>query len=190
MPRHGSKKDKENIGAHQYVLTLGRFRRVANISLWVALIAVLSLLALIFAIEKPSKSYVGSILNLAITLKNLHWMMALAACWLLAATAATTWFITLYSSFRVAGPLYRLSRNLEHASIKGYIELINIRGSDLLQHECRLLDEVNKVVQQHFEKIAVAATRLEEARKEADPSQIAKQQQALTLLLQQVNTDA
>jgi hypothetical protein len=44
-----------------------------------------------------------------------------------------TWIITLYSSARVAGPLYRFSRNIELEIEHGPVETTRIRKGDSFQ---------------------------------------------------------
>lgn len=119
---------------------LGRFRRVAKISFWIALISITGLLFIAVYIDTPDTGYRENISSLVISRRNLDLLLLLTGLWLMAFTAIVTWLITLYSSFRVAGPLYRFSRNLEVVTKGGTVPLIRIRNTDYLQEECELLD--------------------------------------------------
>lgn len=72
---------------------------------------------------------------------------------LVACTAVITWLIALYSSFRVAGPLYRFSRNLERAIARGPSRPIPIRKGDCLHRDALLLEHSLKAMETHYREL-------------------------------------
>ena len=78
----------------------------------------------------PGVSYLQNVQSLAMTHRQLPMVMLAGGLTLAAGTGLTTWLITLYSSFRVAGPLYRFSRNLELGIETGRVPRIRIRGRE------------------------------------------------------------
>jgi len=95
-----------------------------------AALLVLGGLVLVSA-ETGGEEYAAIIGAHALTRHNLEAGIWVAALLLLAVVALLTGLIALYVSFRVAGPLYRFSRNLEAAP--GLERLYPIRHGDCLQ---------------------------------------------------------
>ena len=120
---------------------LGRFKRIANISLWISLISTAVFLFIAFYIDIPNTGYLENISSLVVSRQNMDLVLLLTGLLLVVLTATATWLITLYCSFRVVGPLYRFSRNLEVGASEGTIPLIRIRDTDYLKEECQLLRE-------------------------------------------------
>jgi hypothetical protein len=52
----------------------------------------------------------------------------------------TTWLFALCASFRIAGPLYRISRDLEQLIEQGAIAPAPIRATDSLQREWKAFE--------------------------------------------------
>lgn len=119
----------------------GQIRIVGKISLWFSLVVVVGLIAVVLMAGTPKESYSDSVQALALTRKNLPWVMLMGGLLLALGTALTTWLITVYSSFRVAGPLYRFARNLETGIRLRQAPRIRIRQSDYLQEESELLEQ-------------------------------------------------
>lgn len=72
---------------------------------------------------------------------------------LVACTAVVTWLIALYSSFRVVGPLYRFSRNLERAIARGPAKPIPIREGDCLHRDALLLEHSLEAMATHYREL-------------------------------------
>lgn len=187
MPQSGS----GNLPAdfQQYARTLGNFKRVARISLVVAVLCVVSLLLLILVIDDSHQNYQESIQSLALTQRNLGWMMALAGAWLLGATAVITWLITLYSSFRLAGPLYRFTQDLQLREMGCNAPLLHIRRDDYLQEECLLLDETLLQIRLHYGELRDTLEALHRARASRDHPELQRCKQTLDHLASKVITD-
>ncbi len=118
----------------------GQLHLVGKISLWFSMVAVIGLIAAIFLAGTPQASYADSIQSLSLTKKNLPFIMLIGGLLLAAGTGFTTWLITLYSTFRVAGPLYRFQKNLETGIHTGNVPRVRIRNKDHLQQESLLLE--------------------------------------------------
>ena len=145
----------------QHSLSVVFFKKVAQISLWVTAISVITLAVLIFSMEAPTGSYRSMLQSLANSKDNLPFILFVAGLWLIGATATTTYFITLYSSFRLAGPLFRFARNLEFGHQHELpMPLIKIRTYDYFQQECALMDESIEAFISHYQTLSVEVEQL------------------------------
>lgn len=87
--------------------------------------------------------------------------MLVAGLAVLSIVGIMTWVIALYSSFLIAGPLYRFSRNLELACTIGPVVPIKIREGDALQKESREVDDALSAVRSHLAALRKEADDLE-----------------------------
>lgn len=74
-----------------------------------------------------------------------------------------TWLLSLYTSFRIAGPLYRMSRNLEQLIENGPLPLMPLRASDSLQSEWQALKASAEAVNVQHEALLQEAQSVEHA---------------------------
>jgi len=135
-------------------------RLVGKISLWFSLVAFLGLAVVVILAGVAGDDYLSNIRSLAATRDRLPVIMLVGGLVLAVGTGLTTWVITLYSTFRVTGPLFRFARNLEAGIASGKVPAIKIRGSDYLQPECELLQQGVAQLYHHYRTIdaqAVAA---------------------------------
>jgi hypothetical protein len=93
----------------------------------------------------------------SVTHQSLGTGMALAGLFLTGGAAVITWLISLYASFRIAGPLFRISRNLEILAGSGAATLTPIRKKDQLQAEMQQLAQSARVLQDHYSEMEAAA---------------------------------
>ena len=124
---------------------------ISKICLLVAGLAALALVVLVQVLE-PAKGgdYAEAVGQLALLKSTLERIMILGALVLLALSCITTWFIAMYSSFRIAGPLYRLARNLETLVAQRRPALLPLRTGDRLQQEALELNiSVQSLVEQY-----------------------------------------
>lgn len=134
---------------------------VGKISLWFSLVAFLGLTAVVILAGVPEADYLDTIRSLSSTRDKLPLVMLAGGLVLAVGTGVTTWLITLYSTFRVAGPLYRFSRNLEAGIRGGKVPRVRIRGNDQLQQECDLLEQSVDQLYAHYRHIdALTVTAL------------------------------
>jgi len=128
----------KNLNNH---IDFGRLRLIGKISLWFSFLAVIGLLIVFFSVTSPGESYQQNIRALSLSHKNLPWIMLITGLILTLFTGLITWLITLYSSFQLAGPLFRFSRNVEAWINTGKRNTIPLRKGDSLQLESRLMEE-------------------------------------------------
>src|SRR4030065_873565 len=87
---------------------------VAKITLLVGAAACAGLILTLMSISHQSgSSYAETIRSFSLTREHLGTRLLVAGLFLVAFAAVITWLIALYSSFRIAGPLYRSACNLE-----------------------------------------------------------------------------
>lgn len=115
---------------------------VARISLAIGLLAAITLIiALVLITDQSGDAYSAIVQAQHLKSENLGKVMLLAGLVLVAITGLATWLITLYSSLRIAGPLYRFSQNLQLAMADESAPLINIRKGDSLKQEAEMIKQ-------------------------------------------------
>ena len=125
---------------------------VSRVALFTSLGSIILLVvSVLFLTDQRGSSYAEMVYAYSVTQRHLKPVLIISGLCLLAFVAFTTWLITLYSSFRIAGPLYRFSQNLKQAS-KG-IKPVGIRREDALQDVSRLLQESVTTLQRHYQDI-------------------------------------
>lgn len=129
-------------------------RWVARISLWIGGCAALGLSIVLYLLTNTTgQDYGGLIQAYSQAQYRLGPAMLIGGLFLLAFTALLTGVIALYSSFRVAGPLFRLSRNLESAISQGPVKPVSIRDTDDLHQEAALLEQALGNLASHYESL-------------------------------------
>ena len=91
------------------------------------------------------------------------------------------WLFSLYTSFRIAGPLYRISRDLEAQIEHGPIAPAPIRGTDRLQREWKEFDAGVAALCAHYAELGQALNQVENSL-DADAADPASLLQAITHL--------
>ena len=107
--------------------------------------------------REVTESFITMIQTLSASRAQLPGLMAVGGLLLVLGTALTTWLIALYSSFRVAGPLYRFCIDLEHGIREGQVPRIRVRASDAAQDDARYLEETVSGLYRHQDEIAGTA---------------------------------
>lgn len=131
---------------------------VAKISLAVGAAAVLVLLAALTLITGDTgESYGAIIRSQSLTRQQLGPAMLVGGLLLVAVAGFITWLIALYTSFRVAGPLYRLAENLKLARASNSIELIGLRKGDALFKQADGINHAVSNLRQHYGDLKIAA---------------------------------
>ncbi len=117
------------------------FRLVARIGASVAAVSLLGLVLVLLLVSDNDAATYGEIIG-AYGLARQNLGPAMAIFGLTAATLAgvSAWLFSLYASFRIAGPLYRISRNLERQIELGPVATVPIRTGDVLQDEWKAFD--------------------------------------------------
>lgn len=139
-------------------------RLVARVSLAVGAVAVLALLGGITLLGPHGASDYAEILRTnAITGQHLPVIMTLVGLALVATAGTVTWIIALYSSYRVAGPLYRFARNLQLATEADKTPLHALRDGDPLREQEAEIDQAVTALRDHHARVARAAREVADA---------------------------
>ena len=151
---------------------------------------ILLVVSVLFLTDQTGSSYAEIVYAHSVTQRHLKPVLLISGLCLLAFVAFTTWLITLYSSFRIAGPLYRFSQNLKQAS-KG-IKPLGIRRDDALQDVSRLLQESITTLHRHYQDIDQHVAQLLydlENPQALDESSLKEEIKALKKRVRQVQVD-
>jgi hypothetical protein len=139
-------------------------RLVAKISLGVGAVAVLSLLiSLLLVSGEAGDTYAEIIRSNSITRVHLEKVMLMIGLVLVAISGVITWMIALYSSFRIAGPLYRFSQNLKLASASDSARLVELREGDSLADQAEHIKHAVSVLREHHAVLELAAQEVSDA---------------------------
>lgn len=129
-------------------------RLVAKIALSVAVASCVGLLLVLFVIaDDTGASYGHLIVATDVTRQNLKPALLVFGLVMVVFAAITTWLFSLYTSFRIAGPLYRISRDLETAIECGPVAPDPIRNTDQLQREWRQFEASVAALREHYEEL-------------------------------------
>lgn len=130
---------------------------VAKVSLAVGALAALVLLAVLTLITGATGETYGDIIRLhSLTRQQLGPAMLVAGLLLVAVTGAVTCLIVYYTSFRVAGPLYRFSQNLKLARTDGQAVPLALRRGDALGQQALAIEQALGAVRAHGAALALA----------------------------------
>lgn len=152
---------------------LFHLKMVAKIALSVSAVACAGLLSVLFLLtDQRGDSYDQIIRVHSLASQNLGTALLVFGLALLAFAGIVTWLIALYSSFRIAGPLYRLAQNLELEIEQGPAVPVAIRRGDQLQREWKEFEASMAALHSHFGDLRQALARTEQtlqAGAESDP---------------------
>lgn len=146
---------------------------VAKVAIITGLAAAISLFFLVFFVAGESgASYLEIIQDHTVTRAHLRPVMTLAALILLMLVGFSVGIVALYTSFRVAGPLYRFTRNLQSPAKVSDQRLI--RHDDALHGVAAELHESRQSLEQHYQLLGerVAAALHVLATSEAQPDRL------------------
>ena len=130
---------------------LFHLRWVAKIALLIGALAATGLVLMLYVLtDATGETYSALIESHSVAQYRLGWALLIGGFFLLAFSAILTWLITLYSSFRIAGPLFRLARNLATSVSQDPVKPIPIRVSDRLQAESAMLEGALGGLQSHY----------------------------------------
>lgn len=135
-----------------YHINLHHRKLVAKIALSVSAIScIILLITLTLITNDAGESYGAIISSHALTRQQLKPAMLVAALILITFTGLITWLITLYSSFRLAGPLYRFTQHFKLATINpSAMEMIPIRKGDALQEQAKTVKQAFDNLHDHY----------------------------------------
>lgn len=132
---------------------------VAKMALLVALASAAGLLAAIFwATTDEGTSYASVVMSHSLTQQKLAPVMVVFGLLSVCVAALLTWLIALYSSHRIAGPLFRFSQNVKAISQDPFATPLAIRKTDLLQQDWQQFDAAQKRLRAHYGDLRDALT--------------------------------
>ncbi len=135
---------------------------VAKIGLSVAGAASLGLLLVLGLVSDDSASSYGQIVGaFDLARQSLGPALLVLGLALTGFAGISAWLFSLYASFRVAGPLYRMARDLELQIDRGPVAPLPIRTTDHLQHEWKVFEAGVAALRAQHEELrqAVGAVR-------------------------------
>lgn len=132
-------------------------RLIAKISLAVAISATLALVAGLTLVGAGADSYSALIRSHSLTGEYLGPAMLLAGLMLVAIAGVATWMIALYSSHRIAGPLYRFSQNLKLAAASDAAPMLELRKGDALLAQAANVKLAVAGLREHYAALRGAA---------------------------------
>lgn len=119
---------------------IAHFRTVGRISIYTGFIMAACLVVTIYYLAGSTgageeRGYAEIFSAHALTKKHLAPALILSGMILVAITSVITWVIVFYSTYRVAGPLYPLSKSLNDLIVEGPVSVRNRRKTDCLGDE-------------------------------------------------------
>lgn len=130
---------------------------VAKIGLSVAGAASLGLLAVLGLVSDDQAGSYGQIIGaFDLARQNLGPALLVLGLTLTGFAGISAWMFSLYASFRVAGPLYRMARDLEQQIDQGPVAPLPIRTTDRLQREWKAFEASVAALQAQHEELRQA----------------------------------
>lgn len=167
----------------QEPLIFFHLKLVAKISLAVGAIAIIALvIALTMVTDQSGETYSAIVQVQHLKSENLGKVMLIAGLVLVSITGLVTWLIALYSSFRIAGPLYRFSQNLRLAATDESAPLINLRKGDSLRAESEMIKQTVQILRAHHAEAVATAGQLRDAIARGDEAAYAQSVARLRIL--------
>lgn len=137
---------------------------VAKIALSIGVLAIASLLAELFLITSGKGTEYSHIIHAnSLTWESLGPAIMVFGLVMTIAASFIAWLVSLYGSFRIAGPLYRFSQNMKSAIDHPSAKPVAIRHGDMLQQEWKAFDASLGRLDTHYRCLREA---LAEVRKE------------------------
>lgn len=145
--------DQEQITADKTHFLL-RMRMVSKIALVVGGVSCLCMmLVLNYITDKSGTSYGTIIRSYSVSHQHLGPTLLVAGLFLVSFSGVITYLISLYTSFRIAGPMYRFARNLELMIEQGTLAIIPTRKGDHLKFEEQQFKQNLLKLHKHYDAI-------------------------------------
>lgn len=155
---------------------LFHLRWITKIVLSVGALAGLVLFLVLFKItDSKAAEYGSTILSSNLTRQNFGPAILLFGLAMTVIACVVTWLISLYSSFRIAGPVFRFSQNLKSAIEHPLAVPVPIRQTDMLQREWKEFETSLTKLDEHYRSLSDALDRVKQtlsAEAETDPSAV------------------
>jgi len=145
---------EQNLGA------LFHLKWVGKIALLVALVAAVGLVAAVLGVsDDQTTSYTSLVVSRGMTQQKLMPVMWIFGLLCVFVAALTTWLIALYSSHRIAGPLFRFAQNIDAILRQPFNVPMAIRKTDVLQREWHEFDLAQARLRSHYGDLRDALTQ-------------------------------
>jgi hypothetical protein len=139
-------------------------RWIAKVALAVATLALSGLLlSLFWVIDDRGGSYASTIFSHNLTRQSLAPTILVFGLVMTVVASVVTWFFALYSSFRVAGPLFRFSQNLKSIIGNAFAVPIAIRQTDMLQREWLEFETSQSQLREHYRGLRDGLDRFDQS---------------------------
>ena len=155
-----AKEDDQAQETHpRFLLLNGHF--VAKIALVIAAISCLAaVLVLNYITGSIGQNYAEVARYFSSSRASIGPILLVAGLILVSFVSVITWLMALYTSFYIAGPLFRFSRNLEVLIKQGPTTLIPTRKTDLLKEEEQIIKRSVARLQQHYSEMRATAEEI------------------------------
>ncbi len=130
------------------------------------------LIVILFVGAEGGDTYLEVLQSQSISQSNLGIVMLITGLLLVVFVAVVTWMVTLYASFRVAGPLFRFCRDLELSPITD--RPIGIRKDDYLQEVSEELLETVAVLRSHYKELEAVISQTSDAYQGSNKKKLAE----------------
>lgn len=149
--------------------TLFHLQLVAKIAFLLALISAAGLLTVIFWVTDDSGASYGSIImSRSLTQQKLAPVMVVFGLLSVFVAATATWLIALYSSHRIAGPLFRFAENITAIHRDAFASPVAIRQTDMLQRDWQAFDAAQRRLREHYGDLRDALVACQRAQSAPD----------------------
>ena len=129
---------------------------ISNIAVVTSLVCVVGLLVLSYHLfPEFAGNYLAVVSAYAISREQMVPSMLFVTLLMISVTGIITWSIALYSSFRIAGPIYRMCRNIEQAISEPVASSLPLRQEDFLQAESQELIAAIDRLNNHYDQLEV-----------------------------------
>lgn len=139
------------------------YQLVAKVGLSVGVSGFVGVLFVLWIIGDRAANGYGEVISATGTLKHALapaiWLFGLA---MLSIAGVTTWLFSLYASFRVAGPLFRIARDIEEQIKHSGVKPIPIRTTDKLQAEWVSFEAGVAGLRTHRERMGLSLNTLQQ----------------------------
>lgn len=139
------------------------YQLVAKVGLSVGVAGFVGVLFVLWVIGDRAANGYGEIINAVGTVKHALapaiWVFGLA---MVSIAGLTTWLFALYASFRIAGPLFRMARDIEEQIKNSDVKPIPIRVTDKLQAEWGSFEAGVVGLRAHRDQIGQALNTLQQ----------------------------
>lgn len=127
---------------------------IAKLALASSLITTLGMVLLtLYLAPETGGDYIAQISGYMLSSERLVSSLIFVSLLLIAIVGVTIWAIALYSSFRIAGPIYRLCRNLEQTIQGSNQPHIPLRRADCLQGESMALTAAVEAINDFYRQL-------------------------------------